>query len=218
MHHHFVNKGYIIMINKLLLPCVLFTVLLSGCKNPFESKSNGVERLNDIEARWSDAIDIASSTARIALPTPIANLQDIKRELGTVELSDCLKPAQNALNDYMNINIGAFLQFMANQEPTKLKSDEKLIEYFSIKQKCIGDKATFKSKLEIEAQVAQDILKARAASQEALVKAAKEKGISVEELTAASEALAAAEEAKILAEQAASEAIAITKEIEALNQ
>lgn len=182
-------------IRKLIAPLLICTSLLGGCKNPFESKDKGVEQLNEIEKRWDDAIDVASSTARIALPTPVAKLQDIKRDLGSIELSDCLKPAREALNDYMDIKINVFLQFMADQEPTKFGSDDKLIKYFSIKKECAADQEPKKpSKLATEATAAEVIAKTKATSDAAVMKAAKEKGMSVAEfeaMAAASEAMAA---------------------------
>lgn len=189
---------------KLIVPILIFTSLLGGCKNIFESKDKGVENLNEIENRWDDAIDIASSTARIALPTPVANLQNIKRDLKNVELSDCLKPAREVLNDYMDIKINTFLKFMADQEPTKFGSDDKLIKYFAIKKECTGNQgATNPSKLENEARTAEVMAKIKAEKEAAIMKAAKEKGISVEAMAAASEAATAASEAAAAASEAA---------------
>jgi hypothetical protein len=169
---------------KLILPILIFTVLLSGCKNPFEAKDKGVENLNNIEKRWEDAYTLASSTARIALPTPIANLQDIKRDLANVELSECLNPARDALNSYMDTQINTFLEFMADKDSIGLEPSPKLVEYFSIKEKCTGEKSPPNSKLAEEAKVMEIQLQAKAKAEAALVKAAKEKGVSLEEMKA----------------------------------
>lgn len=170
--------------NKLILPILIFTVLLSGCKNPFESKDKGVENLNNIESRWDDAYTLASSTARIALPTPIANLQDVKRDLANVELSECLNPARDALNSYMDTQINTFLEFMADQNSIEIKPNAKLVEYFAIKEKCTGGKTTSNSKLAEGAKVMEILLQEEKKAEAALAKAAKEKGVSLEEMKA----------------------------------
>ena len=48
--------------NKFLLPILISTVLISGCKNPFEAKDKGIDQLNNIEQRWIDASTLISST------------------------------------------------------------------------------------------------------------------------------------------------------------
>ena len=95
--------------NKFLLPILISTLLISGCKNPFEAKDKGVDQLNNIESRWEDAYTLASSTSRIALATPVSSLQDIKRDLAQVELSECLSPAREALGAYVDSHINNFL-------------------------------------------------------------------------------------------------------------
>lgn len=188
---------------KLILPILIFTVLLSGCKNPFEPKDKGVENLNNIEKRWEDAYTLASSTARIALPTPIANLQDIKRDLANVELSECLNPARDALNSYMDTQINTFLEFMADKDSIGLEPSPKLVEYFSIKEKCTGEKTTSNSKLAEEAKVMEIQLQAKAKAEAELAKAAKAKGVSIEEMKV------------IIAKEDAEKAVdAVAKEVE----
>ena len=121
--------------NKLILTIFIFSILVSGCKNPFEAKDKGVDQLNAIENRWDDAHKLASSTARIALATPISELQNVKRDLERLEVSECLTPAKEALSSYMNSTIANFLSFMANSDSTNFNSNKQIIEYFSIKTK-----------------------------------------------------------------------------------
>ena len=48
--------------NKFLLPILISTVLISGCKNPFEAKDKGIDQLNNIEQRWIDASTLIGLT------------------------------------------------------------------------------------------------------------------------------------------------------------
>lgn len=135
-------------IRKLIVPLLICTSLLSGCKNPFESKAKGVEKLNEMEKRWEDANNLASSTSRIALATPVANLQDLKNELDAVEVSECLAPAKKALYDAMNLNIDSFLMFMKSDNgetgylSKRVQSEEKFIQYMDLKYKCVEKPST----------------------------------------------------------------------------
>ncbi|HEE9891508.1 TPA: hypothetical protein R8G29_005003 [Citrobacter freundii] len=126
---------------KFVLPVLICSTLLIGCKNQqeVEAKNKGVEELTNIENRWADAYTLASSTSRIALATPVSQLQEIKRDLLTTEVSECLKPATEALSSYMNMHINNFLYFMANENVSPSDSNPKLVEYFAIKTKCVGD-------------------------------------------------------------------------------
>ena len=201
--------------NKFLLPILISTVLISGCKNPFEAKDKGVDQLNNIESRWEDAYTLASSTSRIALATPVSSLQDIKRDLAQVELSECLSPAREALGAYMDSHINNFLKFMSDSDFTQFESNNKLVEYFKVKEKCAGKEGNLSSKLAAEAKIMETMLKLEQEKKAKFEKEAKAKGVSVAELeavAAASEAVAAATEAT----EAASEAVAAAAELEAV--
>ncbi len=188
--------------NKLILTIFIFSILVSGCKNPFEAKDKGVDQLNAIENRWDDAHKLASSTARIALATPISELQNVKRDLERLEVSECLTPAKEALSSYMNSNIANFLSFMANSDSTNFNSNKQIIEYFSIKTKCAGENIESKSELAKEAEALKIIAEAKAtaaAERQAKIDA------EVKRTGAAKEAVEAALEAE---ELAASDAVA----------
>lgn len=201
--------------NKVILSFfICASLLLSGCKNPFEAKDKGFEQLNNIENRWVDTHTLASSTSRISLVTPVSQLQEIKRDLLSIELSECLNPAREALNSYMDMHVNNFLKFMANENIGELKSNTKLVEYLAIKTKCVGDKTNSNPNLVAEAQAIEALAKAEAESLAKLdaeiAKIAKEQGISLEAATAvvASEAAAEAVEAAARAEVAAEAASA----------
>lgn len=189
--------------NKLVLTVFIFSILVSGCKNPFEAKDKGIDQLNAIENRWDDAHTLASSTARIALATPVSELQDIKRALVKLEVSECLTPAKEALNSYMNSRISNFLSFMADSDSTNFDSNPKIIEYFSIKNECAGEGNNSDSKLAKEAETLKIITetKAKAAAEhKAKIDAeVKRTGAAQEAVEAAMEAASEAEAAEAAA-------------------
>ena len=186
--------------NKFLLPILISTVLISGCKNPFEAKDKGVDQLNNIESRWEDAYTLASSTSRIALATPVSNLQEIKRDLAQIEISECLIPAREALSAYMDSHINNFLKFMSDSDFTQFESNNKLVEYFKVKEKCTGKEGNLDSKLAAEAKIMETMLKLEQEKEAKFEKEAKAKGVSVEAVKA--------EAAVAEAEAAVAEAVA----------
>lgn len=193
--------------NKFLLPILISTVLISGCKNPFEAKDKGVDQLNNIESRWEDAYTLASSTSRIALATPVSNLQDIKRDLAQVELSECLSPAREALGAYMDSHINNFLKFMSDSDFTQFESNNKLVEYFKVKEKCTGKEGNLDSKLAAEAKIMETMLKLEQEKEAKFEKEAKAKGVSLE--------VVKAEAATAEASEATAEALAAVEAAEA---
>lgn len=178
-----------------ILPVLICSTLLVGCNNLFEAKDKGVEDLTKIENRWVDTYDLASSTSRIALATPVSQLQEVKRDLLAVEVSECLTPAKEALSAYMDMHIKNFLYFMANQNISSSESNPKLVEYFAIKTKCAGE-TNSNSNLAAQAAAIEAVAKAEAEEELAFEKRAKEKGLTAAEL-AAIEAEAAADAAAI---------------------
>lgn len=118
---------------------VMTALILSAC-----SKDKGAEQLSSIESRWDDAVSLAGSTPRIQLAVPVSKLQELKNELNTLEVSDCLAPAKGKFNKYMDNHIQLFLGFMQDSDfeySPKINEykneNEKLIkEYFKIKSEC----------------------------------------------------------------------------------
>jgi len=70
--------------------------------------------------RWADAERLAFSTARIALATPIASLQALKREAEALEIHECLARAKDALNVLIGKSNEAVLRFAAQEEVTSM--------------------------------------------------------------------------------------------------
>ena len=72
------------------------------------------QRLTGIATRWDDANKLASTTSRIALATPVAELQEIKREANSLSVPACLSKAKADLVSSMNATIDAYLTFMGD--------------------------------------------------------------------------------------------------------
>lgn len=72
-------------------------------------------RIAEFEARWSDAISLAESTARIQLATPVKDLQALAREATTLELTTCLEPGRESLTRSLDAQVSFFLAFMAQE-------------------------------------------------------------------------------------------------------
>lgn len=65
-------------------------------------------------ARWDDAVKLAGTTSRIALPTQVAALQDIRRDASALTVPPCMDPAKVHLVNSMQATIDAFMAFMRN--------------------------------------------------------------------------------------------------------
>lgn len=65
-------------------------------------------------SKWSDASTLASSTARIALSGPVANLQTLRRETQAMIVPPCLDRAKATLLEGMGKEIEGFVIFMQN--------------------------------------------------------------------------------------------------------
>ena len=94
------------------LAVILLVFLILGC-SPIPSYKTQTE---EVIRKWDDAIKIASSTSRISLSTPVARLQEIKREAEKVKVSNSLKNCHQHLLNYMDLSIESFLVFMRDQE------------------------------------------------------------------------------------------------------
>jgi hypothetical protein len=66
--------------------------------------------------RWQDAVKVAASTSRIALPGPVATLQSIRRETASLSLEGCPSRAREKLIEHMDRTIDSMLAFMRNNE------------------------------------------------------------------------------------------------------
>ena len=73
------------------------------------------ESLAKLFMRFVEARDLATSTSRIALATPVAAMQALKREATELQLEPCLAGARNTLVHSMTSSIDGFLAFMRQE-------------------------------------------------------------------------------------------------------
>lgn len=93
------------------------------------------DQLSRIASEWDDAVKLASSTSRIALSSPVSQLQRIRRDLQAQSWPDCATNAKSLLMRSMDSTINGFLAFM-QQRPESvssadLSSGRQLMDEFS---------------------------------------------------------------------------------------
>jgi hypothetical protein len=120
---------------------VLLLVAITSCDQLGQSD---IKELARIEQRWSDGVDVASATGRIALSPQVANLQSVRRDLEALEVSACLKPAKVSYVNHMNYVISSFLRFMredkAGSESDMANARIEIGNYRKILTECRGGK------------------------------------------------------------------------------
>lgn len=77
--------------------------------------SNSLKAVDSIHERWVDAIRVADATSRIALSTPVATLQNIRREAQELTVAPCMDEAKTTLISSMDLTIEGFFTFMTNK-------------------------------------------------------------------------------------------------------
>ncbi len=99
-------------------------------------------KLDDVMSRWSDASIVAGSTARIALSTPVKDLQSIRREAEKLTVTPCLTRAQANMLVGMDAEILGYIKFMGDSKAdiTKdlVEKYEAHAKYYEIIKKCTG--------------------------------------------------------------------------------
>ena len=74
-----------------------------------------MEQIQPLLEEWGDTVEVANSTARIALSSLVSNMQRIQREVEAVDSPDCARHANGLLTGGMDDVIDAFLAFMSNE-------------------------------------------------------------------------------------------------------
>jgi hypothetical protein len=77
---------------------------------------DSLKEISDIMNRWEDAESIASSTSRVSLSGPVADLQAIQRDAEKLTMPGCMTPIKEKLTHAMEYSIKGYLAFM--QEAT----------------------------------------------------------------------------------------------------
>lgn len=80
-----------------------------------DALSTALKAVDDVVARWNDALKLASTTSRISLSGPVASLQSIKRDAEQLTVPPCLDQGRVDLVRSMSSTEKGFLVFMRNE-------------------------------------------------------------------------------------------------------
>lgn len=104
---------------------------------------SSLKAVDDVYARWKDAKQVASLTARISLAAPVGVLQGLKRETDALILPDCLQVGRTKLSEAMRLEIEGFLAFMGDTnfgkyvaQANTIDAEKLLLEYSAHRQAC----------------------------------------------------------------------------------
>src|SRR5579871_1408916 len=93
------------------------------------------DQLAQFATEWDDALKLAASTSRIALASPVSQLQRIRRDVQAQTWPDCATKAKELLVASMSATVDGYLAFMAQQPENvstgDLKGGTELMGQFS---------------------------------------------------------------------------------------
>lgn len=89
---------------------------------------NAIAALAAVTTKFNDGVKLAKSTARIALSSPVAALQNIMRETESVAATPCTAMPKRKLVEGMNKYIDAFMLFMSDPKLGEFKAILKMDE------------------------------------------------------------------------------------------
>ena len=96
-----------------------------------EKEENELKAFKIVFDKWMTQDNIASSTARVSIATPVTELRKIRDELNLLQITGCLVGAKSQLMSAMDDEILMFVYFMQN-DIRSAKTMEKLkISYFN---------------------------------------------------------------------------------------
>lgn len=97
---------------------VAVIAVISSCNNYYDQKSrdSSRERLEKIVKEWDADLNVASSTARIALSPPVMKLRDYAQSVDRTPVHDCFDEARSTLREYMDATVQYFTKFMADAD------------------------------------------------------------------------------------------------------
>lgn len=102
---------------------VLASLLLNACGTSCDIETYQ-EMVKPQIDKWQDAYQIANQTPRVSLASEIANLQEIKRDTESLEISECTIELHANLVQSMDFTIQGFLAFLGQD------TDENVNYYF----------------------------------------------------------------------------------------
>jgi hypothetical protein len=90
----------------------------------------------EIKDKWLDELKLANSTPRMSLPTRIAVLQEIRRELTDQQWPDCATKAKENLTKSMDSMIDGFIAFLSDESDIlvslHVEKGERHLEIFTL--------------------------------------------------------------------------------------
>jgi uncharacterized protein HemX len=93
-----------------------------------------MQEFRNIDQKWTDAYNLAGTTAKSNLPQAIDDLQALQQEAISIKVPECLKPAQIALNNFMQRVINGFTAIKAGESEDavekKFDSSDKFLDEF----------------------------------------------------------------------------------------
>lgn len=90
-------------------------VLGGNAYNKHQEKKSALA-IKAVFDRWNDAKKLASSTPRIALATPVKEMQAVRNDAKALVVTDCLKRPKAHMESGMEKTIDAFMKFMRDSE------------------------------------------------------------------------------------------------------
>lgn len=127
----------------ILILCVFFFigyyVYLQGKEKAFNVKSQ--KELNALYTKISDKMEVAKSTPKIGLGAVLNDLATLKSDVSNLQVSKCLEPAKQSLQDYVSANLAVMIDFSSN----KLGDDPE--EWLPYTLKINGSKQSFDDNL-----------------------------------------------------------------------
>ncbi len=119
-------KKWIIFL--LAIPLVLASCTNSYC--PPEAAEAALAEIEDLAEEWDDAVAVAFSSSRMALSGPISDLQDIKRDVGNLEVPECLVKSRDDLEKGMVAAIDGFIAFLGQESDTTVSTKFDLYDFY----------------------------------------------------------------------------------------
>ena len=106
--------GTLLVLGLAILACDMSAVLPTPTPDRCAQARPYVEEILPILVRWQQTFQVGSSTARIALATPIMELQRIRNEFAAVEAPSHLKEQHLKALEAMDLDIQGFLFFQSS--------------------------------------------------------------------------------------------------------
>jgi hypothetical protein len=128
---------------KTLLIITALALVAVACGGDTCTRASYMDAVDPYIQQWDDTADVASQTARMALPNVIAELQQIRRDVAALDVPGCGEEAHGELVAYMDGVIDAYLAFLGqegeNTVAAKFESAGRHLDNWSEELAAIGE-------------------------------------------------------------------------------